>query len=429
MAQFDLRFQVPSALTDDVAARTLFWPVNGAGSFNTTLGPRLGGLGPVTPQNVDLLRLAAIIYAADRSVPRQVGQVNWTRRTFEVTVPVHDESPWAAVSGDLEALLDFLSGDTWHLYFRRTRVPREHISGDAHPDAQRVVLMSGGADSATGAFKARTGPDNHVLVSHVGATSISPIQKDVAKRIRELRPDGSVQHHEQIVFTRAQAQPGGFKFRNERSTRTRSFLFLAFGLAIASINRLPLWIPENGFASLNPPLGPDQLGSLSTRTTHPWFLSELTRIATAAGAWADITNPFAEMTKGEMFKWVADELGDDTAASALLSATNSCAFTNRRWLGVKATAHCGTCFGCLVRRASFAAAGLTDTSTYVIDAPPSDKAAKQLQQASLLPSIRGFVARGIRVGDIAAMKLPAGYSPSVARDLCIRGSKELELLL
>lgn len=90
MVEFYLRFQVPSALTDEIAARTLFWPPNGAGSFNTTLGPRLGALGPVAPANIDLLRLAAIVYAADRSVPRRVGQVNWTRRTFELTVPVHD---------------------------------------------------------------------------------------------------------------------------------------------------------------------------------------------------------------------------------------------------------------------------------------------------------------------------------------------------
>ena len=56
---------------------------------------------------------------------------------------------------------------------------------------------------------------------------------------------------------------------------TRSFLFLAFGLAIASMEELPLWIPENGFASLNLPLTADQRGSLSTRTTHPLFLEQL----------------------------------------------------------------------------------------------------------------------------------------------------------
>lgn len=429
MAQFDLRFQVPAAVTSEMAEHTLYWPTSGPGSFNTPFGPRLGALGAVPPGNLDLFRLAAMVYAADRSVPRQVGQVNWTRRSFTLTVPVRDPEPWAAVADDLQGLLDFLSGDAWTLTFRRARIPREQAVADPYPDVKRVVLMSGGADSATGAFKARSQSDEHLLVSHVGATSISPIQKDVAERIRDLLPTGSSQHHRQILFTRSKSQPGGYRFRNEKSTRTRSFLFLALGLAVASIKQVPLWIPENGFASLNPPLGPDQLGSLSTRTTHPWFMSELTRLATQAGAWADITNPFTTMTKGEMFRWVADELGDDNAASSMLSATNSCAYTSRRWLGVKATDHCGTCFGCLVRRASFAAAGLEDKSNYVSDCPPTDAAKQQLDRASLLPSIRGFVARGVRVGDIAAMRLPAGYSPSAARDLCIRGAKELELLV
>lgn len=429
MAQFDLRFQVPATVTSEVAEQTLYWPPSGPGSFNTPFGPRLGALGAVLPGNLDLFRLAAMVYAADRSVPRQVGQVNWTRRSFTLTVPVGDPEPWTAVADELQGLLDFLSGDAWQLTFRRARIPREQAAADPYPDAQRVVLMSGGADSATGAFKARSQPGPHILVSHVGATSISPIQKDVAERIRNLLPTGSPQHHRQVLFTRSKIQPGGYRFRNEKSTRTRSFLFLALGLAVASIKQLPLWIPENGFASLNPPLGPDQLGSLSTRTTHPWFLSELSRLATQAGAWADITNPFTTMTKGEMFRWVADELGDDDAASSMLSATNSCAYTSRRWLGVKATDHCGTCFGCLVRRASFAAAGLEDKSTYFSDSPPTDAAKQQLARASLLPSIRGFVARGVRVGDVAAMRLPDGYAPSAARDLCIRGAKELELLV
>ncbi len=428
MAEFDLRFQVPGTVTREVAERAFFWPADTRGTFNTTLGPRLGALGPVRHANIELFRLAAMVYAADRSVPRQVGQVNWTQRRIALTIPVHDVEPWNALAGDLQALLGFLSGDTWELTFRKARIPREDIAAAEYPTTQRVVLMSGGADSAIGAFLARTRLEEHLLVSHVGATSISPVQKDVAERIRNLRADGSEQHHQQVVFTRRHAQPGGHSFRNEYTTRTRSFLFLALGLALASINEVELWIPENGFASLNPPLGPDQLGSLSTRTTHPWFLAELSRIAEQAGAWAEFSNPFASQTKGEMFRWLADEVGDD-AASELLSATNSCAFTNKRWFGVAATSHCGTCFGCLVRRASFAAAGIRDRSTYVIDSPPNDSVKVQLERTSILPSIRGFVARGIKVSDIAAMRLPNGYSASDARDLCLRGSEELRLLV
>lgn len=427
MEQFDLRFQVPSAVTRKAAGNNFYWPAGGTGTFNTSLGPRLGKLGPVRRENVELFRLAAMVYAADRSVPRRVGKVNWTRREISLIVPVHDPEPWNAIVTELQDLLGFLSGDSWGLRFRTSRVPREDVTPNSYPDVQRVVLMSGGADSAAGALLARTRPEQHLLVSHVGATSISPIQRDIAGRIRELYPDDAIQHHEQVVFTRRKEQPGGHRFRNENSTRTRSFLFLALGLAFASVNEVELWIPENGFASLNPPLGPDQLGSLSTRTTHPWFLAELSRLVGLAGGWGTLSNPFATHTKGEMFRWLADEIGDESA-SELLSATNSCAFTNRRWLGVSATDHCGTCFGCLVRRASFAASHLADRSNYVIDAPPNDSAKTQLEKASVLPSIRGFVARGVRVSDIAAMRLPHGYSAGDARDLCIRGAHELETL-
>lgn len=428
MADFDLRFQVPDAVTAQTAARTLYWPCDTRGTFRTSLGPRLGKLGPVRPANIELFRLAAMVYAADRSVPRRVGKVNWTQRHIGLTVPVHDPDPWNAIAVDLQAMLDFLSGDEWRITFRRARIPREEVAPNAHPDVKRLVLMSGGADSAIGAFLARQRPDAHLLVSHVGATSVAPIQRGVADRIKQLRPDGSEQRHEQVSFTRRVEQPGGYRFPQENTTRTRSFLFLALGLAFASINQIELWIPENGFASLNPPLGPDQLGSVSTRTTHPWFLTEFSRLAAQAGAWAHLSNPFASQTKGEMFRWLADEIGDD-AASEFLRGTNSCAFTSRRWLGVPATDHCGTCFGCLVRRASFAAARLADRTTYVVDAPPSEAAKSQLQRASVLPSIRGFVARGVRVSDIAAMRLPDGYTASQARALCTRGAQELGMLV
>ena len=429
MNEFDLRFQVPATVSREDAARTFYWPVDHAGTFNTPLGPRLGKLGPVRAANVDLFRIAAMVYAADRSVKREVGSVNWTRRSFELTVPVHDPDPWNSIASELQLLLDFLSGDEWRLTFRRARVPRERIADNQYPEAERVVLMSGGADSAVGALWARMRPESHVLVSHVGATAISPIQKDVASRVRNLLPGGSLQHHVQVMFTRYERQPGEHKLPSEISTRTRSLLFLALGLSVASVNGVPLWIPENGFASLNPPLGPDQLGSLSTRSTHPWFLEELSRLLQQANAWADITNPFAMQTKGEMFRWVAKELGDDDAATDLLSATNSCAYTNRRWLGIKANEHCGTCFSCLIRRASFAASGLADRSTYVSDAWPSEKVRTRLQKASILPSIRGFVARGVRVSDIAAMRLPDGYTASQAREICLRGAEELAMLL
>lgn len=429
MNDFGLKFIVPDRLSDKDAARNFYLPIDGThGSFETGLTPRLGGLGPVNPLNADLARLALLVWAADRSVLRAKGSVNWTSRDLTLTVPVSEPDAWAAHTHDLEHLLGFLSGDNWTLTFKRTRFPKETAVENQHPTAQRVVLLSGGADSATGALLARTKPEEHILVSHHGGNGIAPTQRAVAERIQELVPKGSTQHHFQLYLARREAQPNGHKFKSEPSTRTRSLLFLALGLAIASVNEIPLWIPENGFASLNPPMGADQFGSISTKTTHPWFLTELSRLAQAIGAHDHIENPFADQTKGEMFRWAADTIGD-TKASKFLSLTDSCGFTGKWHFGISKDTHCGVCFGCLMRRASFTAAQVKDRSRYASDKPPSDRAANALHTRTLMPSVEAFVVRGIDILDIAAMRLPAGYSPSVAYDLCQRGVAELSELV
>lgn len=428
MTDFSLRFKVPAELTKAVARRTFYWPADGPGSFSTKLKPRFGALGPVTSLNADFARIAVMVYAADRSVVRAAGTVNWTARDYHLTIPVSDPDAWTAVHDRLVRTLAFLSGDAWAITFTKAPIPKEAVAENQYPSAQRVVLLSGGADSAAGALLARNLPEDHVLVSHFGANGVGPIQRRVAQAITDLIPDGSNQQHCQIGFARMQSQPDGTKFANEPSTRTRSLLFLALGLCVASVNAVPLWIPENGFASLNPAMGADQFGSISTRTTHPWFLSEVQGVLTDIGAQGRIENPFVQQTKGEMFTDVTGRLGADSA-STFLSSTDSCGFTNKRFWAVEKSHHCGTCFGCLLRRASFKAAGLDDKSVYAVDNPPNAEAAAVLQLNSLLPSIRSYVGRGVTTADIASIRLPTGYSPSAARDLCVRGSDELKLLL
>jgi 7-cyano-7-deazaguanine synthase in queuosine biosynthesis len=428
MNEFGLKFTVPGNLSNKNAERNFFWITSGTGSFITNLLPRLGGLGPVNPINSDLVRLAVLVLAADRSVIRAKGNVNWTPRDLSLTVPVSDPATWNPQIGDLEYLLGFLSGDNWALSFKNARFPKETVVENQHPSAERVVLLSGGADSAVGALLARTKPEEHVLLSHHGGNGIAPIQRAVAQAIQALIPDGSTQHHIQVHFRRRKTQPNGYKFKQESSTRTRSLLFLALGLAIASVNEIPLWIPENGFASLNPPMGADQLGSISTKTTHPWFLTELSRLAAATGAHSDIENPFISQTKGEMFRWAAGAVGD-AKASRFLKLTDSCGFINKWHFGIAKDVHCGICFGCLMRRASFIAARIKDGSSYAINNPPNDRAANALQKRTLMPSLEAFAARGIDLIDIAAMRLPAGYSAGAAYDLCQRGVAELSELV
>lgn len=424
MTAYRLRLRLPEEIPPGIARTTFYWTSEGRSSFTATYGPRLGGLGPVPAQNADFVRIAVAVFAADRTEPRRFGGSNWNQRDFELTVPVSRVAQWEPLADELSALFGFLSGDRWAFNFVAARSAPEPVAARP-PTARRVVLLSGGADSAIGALLSRSQlseDESHTLVSHVGLTNLAPIQKDVAYRIERLVP-GPGQRHVQITFGRRRRQPDGTAFRSEASSRSRSTLFLALGLAVAAIDGVPLWIPENGFASLNPPLGPERRGSLSTRTTHPAFLQGLSDVLQKAGAHAAIENPLAHLTKGQMFRLAADLVGTE-AASEVLSATHSCGLTGQRAFGVSPRQQCGVCFGCVIRRASFVASGLPDRSLY-IDPGANARLAKWLDDKSVVPSVRDFVRRGVRIADIAALSLPLGYSVQQAMTLCEAAQAEL----
>ncbi len=424
MPDYSLKLVVPNLIPEDRATSTFYWSSNAAGSFESTYGPYLGGLGPVAPPNIDFVRVAAAAFAADRSTPRQGEGSNWNSRNLGLTVPVHSTDQWRSVRDDLASLLGLLTGDFWRLGFVASEGPKEPIAKFS-PGAERVVLVSGGADSAIGALRSRqtVGSGGHILVSHVGATILAPVQRSVGHGARRLVP-GPSQSHLQIGFRRKARQVNGAEFPSESSGRSRSLLFLAFGLAVASREEIPLWIPENGFASLNPPLGPERRGSLSTRTTHPAFLEGLSGVLKSVGAHNAIENPFVGQTKGEMFTEVAEQFGHDDASS-FLSATHSCGWTGQRAYRESMRRQCGVCFGCVVRRASFNASGIEDGTDYLVPVAGTRLEAA-IQRSSVEPSMRAFLSRGISANGIAAMSLPAGYSSRDALDLCSRGVAELQ---
>jgi hypothetical protein len=426
MVTYALRLSVPQRIPAEQARTTFFWANDGSDSFEASVGPRLGGLGPVAEPNVEFVRLAALVFAADRSTPRWGGGSNWSQREFDLTIPVVDPARWQAVDDALAAVIGFLTGDQWRLRFVTSRPPKEAVA-TVQRGARRVVLLSGGADSAIGALLSRAdlGDAQQVLVSHIGAKNLAPLQREVASRIEQLVP-GSGQAHRQVSFRRRSVQPNGTRFADEPSSRSRSLLFLAFGLAVASIEGVPLWIPENGFASLNPPLGPERRGSLSTRTTHPTFLRDLAGVLRQVSAHADVHNPFEHLTKGELFRRAAELVGEQPAAD-LLTATHSCGLTGQRSFGVPIRTQCGVCFGCLVRRAAFRASGLLDGSAY-IDPSTQPRLAAWLQRNSAERAVRDFLQRGIRAADIAAMPLPPGYAATEAVALCRRAADELRTL-
>ncbi|MEV6712572.1 hypothetical protein AB0M48_11070 [Lentzea sp. NPDC051208] len=430
MPRFALRLSAADDIPADEAASSFYWLDDQRSSFTPGIGPHLGRLGAIPPLNVDVVRIALTVLAADRSVLRQSGGSDWNRRQIDLEIPVSDAAAWNAVSEELARTLGFLSGDRWGLSFVQQE---DRASGNAAQveegvAPQRVVLLSGGADSAIGGLYSRSllgAGEHHVLLSHFTNTMLAPIQRHVAAEIERLVP-GPSQERVVVHLGRRGERIDGTSYPSEPTTRSRSFLFLALGLAVASIHQVPLWIPENGFASINPPLGRERLGSLSTRTTHPRFLQDLSGVLAKAGAHALIENPFAQTTKGEMYRRAMGLIGVDEA-SAFLSATHSCALTGQRAHGFSSDRPCGVCFGCVLRRASFTSSGLADRSDYI--APSSDgDVQKWLDSKSVEQPVRNFIRRGVTMRDLTTLSLPADYPMRDAFDLCQRGVQELRSL-
>jgi len=422
---FVLSVEAVPAEPTPAADRAFYW--SSAGSFPwlaSNVGPNLGELGAVNDRNIDFVRIASAVVSADRSVLRSGRLSAWNRREIAIVVDVTLVEPWEAVREELEGLLGFLTGDIWHLGFAQRKGAPEQTAVRAI-GASRIVLFSGGADSGAGALLSAHelhGTAKHALMSHYSDKNLPPLQRSLAQTTEGLFP-GTLADHIQVHHSRGRKTVNGNGYRQENSTRSRSLLFLAFGLAVASVDRLPLWIPENGYASINPPLSPNRRGSLSTKTTHPAFLQGLSDILLKVGAHGDLVNPFANATKGEMFSKVRDLIGRD-AASEYLSSTTSCAHTGAKSFGLPRRAQCGVCFGCLLRKASFIASGITDRTEYI--EPGEDRrVANWLRSKSVETAMRDFVRTELREQDLATMRIPSNICLADAAELCNRAMDEL----
>jgi Queuosine biosynthesis protein QueC len=174
------------------------------------------------------------------------------------------------------------------------------------------------------------------------------VQAYLAERIgaSDHRFAGKVTEHAAAPATHKRAQYEG-------SQRARSILFFAYGVLACSDVSTELIVPENGLISINPPLTRRRIGSLSTRTTHPHFLATLQTALDATGIGVRIVNPYSGRTKGEMLAACAD-----ARIAKLAPLSWSCGKGKRKNM------QCGLCVPCLIRRASFKASKVKDTTKY-----------------------------------------------------------------
>ncbi|MFT4235841.1 MAG: hypothetical protein QM607_12700, partial [Microbacterium sp.] len=100
---------VPQQITPDVD-RTFYWHGKASTAyFKANIGPLLGDFGAVNNRNIDLVRIATAVLAADRSATRSGSLSRWNQRDISLTVDVLAATPWNDVRCDLERLLGFLT--------------------------------------------------------------------------------------------------------------------------------------------------------------------------------------------------------------------------------------------------------------------------------------------------------------------------------
>jgi 7-cyano-7-deazaguanine synthase in queuosine biosynthesis len=322
----------------------------------------------VDAKALDFLIVAATVYAVDKIVPRDKANDRWTR-VLNVTLPVQHVAEWNAAKDSLQDAISFLTGDTWNLTFSQANRPfqsrrtNRRKSPLGFPKTPVISLLSGGLDSFVGALDLlKKYPNQRLLfVSHYDRHVTGPAADQDRLRIFLAQKFIGCINHFQVrvgVIESDQnnvAENGKHNF--ERTFRSRSLIFLALGVYAASRvgDDIPIIIPENGPVALNLPLNPSRRGSCSTRTVHPFFLARIAKALESAGIPNPITNIFELKTKGELIS--------DCAFPKLLqsaySLTNSCAKAGRKthWKNRKAKA-CGTCFPCILRRASLHANNL-----------------------------------------------------------------------
>jgi 7-cyano-7-deazaguanine synthase in queuosine biosynthesis len=319
--------------------------------------------GSLSPVAQDLLSLAQQAYLKDREVRRgsSPDDARW-HRPLNLNVPVRLPDLWSSpdVSQAVVSLLDWMTDDAWKVSW--TRHAQSQDSGQSRlsiPGPEReVMLFSGGLDAVAGA--AMLLPERSLLA--VGIVTSRAMQGYQSRTIRSLRKARLGDLASRLI----QFSVVCGKRDSEPTRRTRGFVFLAVGAAVAlQHGRQRCVMAENGVGAINLPLTSAQSGAMTSRSAHPLTLrkfSDLVQPLTQQPF--DFAAPFMSMTKGEMVATLPE------AAREACNVSESCdrAASGRGALQRR----CGYCMSCLLRRMSFSAADRAtwDTRPYLADTRP-----------------------------------------------------------
>lgn len=360
---------------------------------------------PPSIRAFDFLSFALAVMGADRFTLRKSSEDAWTR-VIDLQVDVVEPDPWNQQAEALSAMLRFLTGDIWHLKFcPNGEGPPIFPTTQTNRDC--ACLFSGGLDSLIGSVNLLTDERNPFLVSQA-----SPKEGNIQAQLANII-NSNIQRFEGKTSER-------YKPPYEPSSRARSILFIAYGVLVANtlsgaVNEsVDLFIPENGFIAINPPLTRRRIGSLSTRTTHPYFLKSLQKILIQVGLSVNLINPYGHQTKGEML--------------ARCHNHNLYQYADKSYScgkGKRLNQNCGRCVPCLIRRAAFYKAEILDNTNY-----RAMDLAKHANYDDIF-AVRSCIAQ-LKTRNVAKWASEAGPLPENATeqarliDVVRRGATELE---
>ena len=302
----------------------------------------------------DFCIIAFSVTAADKSVTRKTSADGWTRQ-IDLSIHLCNPEIWEPVRQDLEKILRFLTGDFWSLTFKNRGVFlsifQDHefnLLEATDSDEDCICLLSGGVDSLVGSIDLVAEGRKPIFVSQI-YRGYSNNPKHYAEQIRGKSKHFQWKHSIHIADN-----------ESEGSTRGRSFMFFAFAaLSAAAIKSqlgspISIYVPENGFISLNIPLNSGRISSYSTKTTHPVYLQGIQKIWNKVGINLKLIMPYQFKTKGEMLA----ECKNQQLLKNLVFQSVSCGKYR-----VYKMQHCGRCLPCLVRRAAFMHWGEADLTS------------------------------------------------------------------
>jgi hypothetical protein len=301
----------------------------------------------------DFLDVMVAIYIADREAPRKGGQ-----RMMHVVVPVRCPEVWERedVGSTLRASAEFAASEYWTFDFvprvnsRRASEVQLTLPFSGSTQVGRVLLHSGGVDSVAGSAASLQAawPGVMLLASVKTHPRTFQVATGTAESIRRLpggRRVGPV-----IPLGVGISRDGRPKDDREKTQRTRSLLYLAYGTVLASIAGLSqLHVFENGIGAINLSMTADHFGFRVSRAMHPRTLSLMSDLATLVlDRSFSIQNLGLWMTKGEAISTLVN-----SPYASVLSETLSC----DRAVYLSPKCACGKCTSCLLRRVGFAALG------------------------------------------------------------------------